>query len=87
MIDLNKEAEEHWKMQYIMALDESTKPYIIQDFIAGANSKYVQAKIIQAQINLCNSALSWSNEVDSTSDYLQQQLILLEQQLKQLENE
>jgi hypothetical protein len=28
-------AEKYWKMQYIMALDESTKPYIIQDFIAG----------------------------------------------------
>ena len=33
---LEEAAEYHWKMQYIMALDESTKPYIIQDFIAGA---------------------------------------------------
>ena len=34
---LEEAAEYHWKMQYIMALDESTKPYIIQDFITGAN--------------------------------------------------
>lgn len=40
--ELKLEAEKHWKLQYIMALDESTKPYIIQDFIAGANSKYVE---------------------------------------------
>jgi hypothetical protein len=32
---LEEVAEKYWKMQYIMALDESTKPYIIQDFIAG----------------------------------------------------
>jgi hypothetical protein len=36
---LEEAAERHWKMQYIMALDESTKPYIIQDFIAGAEWK------------------------------------------------
>jgi hypothetical protein len=35
---LEEAAEKHWKMQYIMALDESTKPYIIEDFIAGAKS-------------------------------------------------
>jgi hypothetical protein len=33
---LEEAAEKHWKMQYIMALDESIKPYIIEDFIAGA---------------------------------------------------
>ena len=35
---LEEAAEKHWKMQYIMALDESTKPYIIEDFISGAKS-------------------------------------------------
>jgi hypothetical protein len=35
---VEKAAEKHWKMQYIMALDESIKPYIIEDFIAGAKS-------------------------------------------------
>ena len=35
--EVEKDAEYYWKMQYIMALDENTKPYIIQDFIAGYN--------------------------------------------------
>jgi hypothetical protein len=42
---LEEAAENHWKMQYIMALDESTKPYIIQDFISGA--KWQQEQILQ----------------------------------------
>lgn len=33
---IEEAAEYHWKMTYMMALDESTKPYIINDFIAGA---------------------------------------------------
>jgi hypothetical protein len=33
---LEEAAEHHWKMQYLMALDESIKHYVIQDFIAGA---------------------------------------------------
>ena len=28
-------AEKHWKSQYLMAMDESIKPYVIQDFKAG----------------------------------------------------
>jgi len=36
---IEEAAEKHWKMQYIMSLDESTKPYIIQDFIAGVKSE------------------------------------------------
>jgi hypothetical protein len=35
---IEEAAENHWKMQYLMALDESTKPYVIQDFTAGAKS-------------------------------------------------
>jgi len=34
---IEEAAETHWRMQYIMALDESTKPYIIEDFKAGVN--------------------------------------------------
>jgi hypothetical protein len=37
-IAIKEAAEIYWKMQYLMALDESTKPYIIQDFTAGAKS-------------------------------------------------
>jgi hypothetical protein len=33
---IEQAAENHWKMTYVMALDDSTKPYIIEDFKAGA---------------------------------------------------
>lgn len=32
---IEKMAEYHWRMQYIMALDESIKPYIIEDYKSG----------------------------------------------------
>lgn len=35
-LTLEEAAEHHWKMTCIMSLDESTKPYIINDFKAGA---------------------------------------------------
>jgi hypothetical protein len=41
---LEEAAEHHWKMQGLMALDESTKPYIIQDFTAGAKWQQEQDK-------------------------------------------
>lgn len=53
--ELELEAEKHWKLQYIMALDESTKPYIIQDFIAGATSKYVEKQKLEFAIEQLKS--------------------------------
>ena len=50
MTELQQEAENHWKMTYIMGLDASTKPYIINDFIAGANIKYVEKQKLQFAI-------------------------------------
>lgn len=50
MTELEQEAENHWKMAYIMGLDESTKSYIINDFIAGANSKYVEKQKLKFAI-------------------------------------
>ena len=35
--EVERLAENHWRNQYIMALDESTKPYIIEDFKIGYN--------------------------------------------------
>ena len=63
MIDLNKEAEEHAKKivesKKHLDLDLDTEIWIsgasFCSFQEGANSKYVQAKIIQAQIDLLNS--------------------------------
>lgn len=62
--EIDKQVEEaaknHWKMQYIMALDESTKPYIIQDFIAGAKwqqeqdkNKYSEEEVKNLLIECC----------------------------------
>jgi len=56
-----------------------------KDYLAGVDSKYVQAKIIQAQIDLCNRVLDWGNEVDPTSDYIEKELYGLQEQLKQLQ--
>lgn len=55
MIDLEKEAEEYadFSNDYIaMSFGDKFNEGSKRDFIAGANSKYVQAKIIQAQIDL-----------------------------------
>jgi hypothetical protein len=38
-----------------MIMDEASKFDCINDFIAGANSKYIQAKILQAQIDVIDS--------------------------------
>lgn len=35
--EVERLAENHWRNQYIMALDEYTKPYIIEDFKIGYN--------------------------------------------------
>ena len=55
---IEEAAEHHWKMQGLMALDESTKPYIIQDFTAGAKwqqeqdkNKFSEEEVIQILIN------------------------------------
>ena len=47
MIDLNKEAEE-----YVNKIDRSEDGLVEQCFIAGANSKSVEQRTIQAQINI-----------------------------------
>jgi hypothetical protein len=72
-MDLNKEAEEHSKLHGF-----SERVIISRNaFIAGANSKYVQAKILKAQIDVLNMS------------YVDQmlQLMRLEEQLKELEDE
>ena len=70
-MNLNKEAEEFSK-QY---LDSHN---YIRPFIKGANSKYVQAKIIQAQISILRKS-TYEGYIDLMEE--------LQQQLKQLEND
>lgn len=59
---LEEAAEYHWKMQYIMALDESTKPYIIQDFISGAKW---QAKRMYSEEEVKNMLVDVSNFINT----------------------
>jgi hypothetical protein len=79
MIDVNKEAEEY---AYNLAYETSQ----IQGFLAGANSKYVKAKIIQAQIDVLKSIGTIHDET-CMSQRVTNKIKELQQQLKQLENE
>ena len=57
MIDLNKEAENYCNNNYPHYLNKKEALLVQEDFIAGVNSKYVQAKILQAQIEENRSIL------------------------------
>jgi uncharacterized membrane protein YgaE (UPF0421/DUF939 family) len=83
MIDLSKEAEEYRK-KWLFLKSGNT---INDTFIAGANSKYVQAKIIQAQIDSLTMVLNCYNLLHEDVNDLHLTLDRLKQQLKQLENE
>jgi hypothetical protein len=80
-IDLNKEAEEYAKT---FIYDDGTTEV---DFIAGANSKHVQAKVLQAQIDvLKNIKIAISDKNPFTLYNVAHKIHELQQQLKQLEN-
>ncbi len=92
MIDLNKEAEEYATKHYFKV----EAPDAVKDFIAGANSKYVEAKIIQAQIDILNSLFNLGlNNVHQTintpveiyNDVINPLRNKLQQKLKQIQNE
>lgn len=82
MKNLEQEAKEYSVEQnklkgFYVDLDES-KVYSQKDFIAGANSKWVQAEKIKAQMECLNRA----KDLDIQTVYLE-----LKKQLKQLEDE
>ena len=85
-MDLNKEAEEYSDFG---KTDSKWQPIVQNAFIVGANSKYVQTKILQAQIDENNSVLEMlkihGNE--RCMFVVRHRIKELEQQLKQLENE
>lgn len=85
MIDLNKEAEECAKKHFEITIcsDGFYRTYE-EWFIAGANSKYVQAEKIKAKIEILNICI---NYIDlSFYKKINDKLTELEQQLKQLED-
>jgi hypothetical protein len=84
MIDLSKEAEEYRK-KWLFLKSGNT---INDTFIAGANSKYVQAKIIQAQIDVLQTLILGNNNDNTAIIFrIKIKIFELQQQLKQLENE
>jgi len=90
MIDLQKEAEEYAKdMETVFVEpinDEHLRDFAVTDFIAGANSKFVQAEKLKAQIEVLEKikiAVSVKNtftiqDVATRIKNIQEQLQLLE---------
>jgi sulfite reductase beta subunit-like hemoprotein len=86
MIDLSKEAEEYAAIPSTLSL--TTRQKIQIAYVAGAtDSKYVQAKIIQAQIDSLTMVLNCYNLLHEDVNDLHLTLDRLKQQLKQLGNE
>lgn len=83
MKSLEEEANYHYDMTYMMAKDESIRIYAVNDFIAGANSKWVQAEKIKAQIEVLQELI----DTDGSSYTSRIILLDLKQQLKNLEDE
>jgi hypothetical protein len=90
MIDINKEAEEYVEIQKMEGFDNQmrretfTRGSLNKAFIDGANSKHVQAKIIQAQIDVLREI---DNKCFGGSNTCKAKIEKLQQQLKQLEDE
>jgi hypothetical protein len=82
MIDINKEAEEYAKNNTEVP---GYQVIFKHCFIAGANSKATQAKILQAKITLCEDVIFFKENENETSDCLEILLKRFKQQLKQLE--
>jgi DNA-binding transcriptional MerR regulator len=84
MIDLNKEAEEYYPNNpYWIGAGESARLYDEYAskriaFIKGTNSKYVQQKVLQAQIDILTS-------YKAMGSIITEEIENLEKQLKQLE--
>jgi hypothetical protein len=80
MIDINKEAEEYAKLIHEKQVLKIFKEHSKRDFIAGANSKYVQVEklkfAIEAVLEFRKSTFGLGNSG----------LEKLQQQLKQLED-
>jgi metal-responsive CopG/Arc/MetJ family transcriptional regulator len=87
-MDLNKEAEEYAIKHHLNKHKGSGDSEIIS-FIAGADSKYVQAKIIQAQIEENESILRMLKLHGNGRNRLPviARISELQVQLKELENE
>jgi hypothetical protein len=84
MIDISKEAKKYCQSPKFESEFGHGMSQVKKAYIAGAtDSKYVQAKIIQAQIDI----LTETNDYWDLPVWLNDKVKELQQQLKQLENE
>ena len=86
MIDLNKEAEDYSIKHHLDKHKYSGDKERIS-FIAGANSTYVQAKIIQAQIDVLKQHIEHPTKPGYRRHDVLNSIKEFQQQLKQLEDE
>jgi len=84
-MDLNKEAEKYCQSSKFESEFGHGMREVKEAFKAGANSKYVQAKILQAQIDVLNKTIDIFGSVNFTT--ITGLRFELKQQLNQLENE
>jgi hypothetical protein len=92
MKTLEQEAKEYAIELLSKMVDRKTavilESYAQTDFIAGANSKYVQAEKIKTQIEIYQSLLDQcENHKAAICKYMIEEKMILEQQLKELEDE
>jgi len=87
-MDLNKEAEEYaWKKKNPFSVQLLANELVLAtktDFIEGANSKYVQAKILQAQIDMITSFEKTDDFGQDHRNYFKKIKQNLQQQLENL---
>jgi hypothetical protein len=86
MKTLREEADTYSDNQLKNLVNKSSKFECMNNFIAGANSKYVQIEKIKAQIELMKE-LYENSYIKSGSEFWKKKFIELEQQFKQLEDE
>jgi hypothetical protein len=82
-MDINKEAEDYAKSKWPST--SVVNDLIQEGFIAGANSKWVQDKVLQAQIDVLR--FIQGNSITPYNVMIENKIKELQQQLKELENE
>jgi hypothetical protein len=80
-MDITKEAEEYAKSKTSHKTFQETHK---RDFIAGANSKWVQDKVLQAQIDVLR--FIQGNSITPYNVMIENKIKELQQQLKELEH-
>jgi hypothetical protein len=81
-MDINKEAEDYAHNHFVM--QDNHYQGLKQGFITGANSKWVQDKVLQAQIDVLR--FIQGNSITPYNVMIENKIKELQQQLKELED-